>query len=325
MTTKSLVTWDEANPRTMSRRHEQQTAQILNNLILSGQLTNTGKASALVVPLASVTGLGTGVATALAINVGSSGAVAVNGSLGTATRSVANGTSASISNGTDLGTAFGFGATVTANYGTAVGGLATSASGGVAFGQGATAAVNAFALGVNTVAGGGSVAAGNTAMSTGLFSIAIGYQATSGGFDTTIVLGVQAAATATHQFVAGSDFGYVDNVYFGSGVVSTAPAGYIINGTGGSGSNVAGGSLTYAGGKGTGTATPGILSFKVSIPTTSGSTVQSLREGARVDGNTTAGETMLLLWDVNAAALVRVSVGANDSGGAGFKVLRVPN
>lgn len=45
----------------------------------------------------------------------------------------------------------------------------------------------------------------------------------------------------------------------------------------------------------------------------------------RVDNNATAGETRMLLWDVDNGTLERVSVGAADSGGAGFKVLRIPN
>ena len=43
------------------------------------------------------------------------------------------------------------------------------------------------------------------------------------------------------------------------------------------------------------------------------------------DASNTAGETRMLLWDVSAGTLKRVSVGAADSGGTGFKVLRVPN
>lgn len=43
------------------------------------------------------------------------------------------------------------------------------------------------------------------------------------------------------------------------------------------------------------------------------------------DSSTTAHDTRFLLWDVDAGALVRVSVGAANSGGTGFKVLRVPN
>lgn len=45
---------------------------------------------------------------------------------------------------------------------------------------------------------------------------------------------------------------------------------------------------------------------------------------ARVDANVTASETALLL-SIAGAAVQRVSVGANDSGGAGFRVLRVAN
>ena len=43
------------------------------------------------------------------------------------------------------------------------------------------------------------------------------------------------------------------------------------------------------------------------------------------DDNSTAGETRFMLWDVDNATLERVSVGIADSGGSGFKVLRIPN
>lgn len=51
----------------------------------------------------------------------------------------------------------------------------------------------------------------------------------------------------------------------------------------------------------------------------------SLIENARFDANTTAGNTRFLIYDVDNGTLARVSVGATDSGGAGFKVLRIPN
>jgi hypothetical protein len=44
-----------------------------------------------------------------------------------------------------------------------------------------------------------------------------------------------------------------------------------------------------------------------------------------IDLDETAGNTRMLLYDVDSAALQRVSVGADDSGGTGFKVLRIPN
>lgn len=46
---------------------------------------------------------------------------------------------------------------------------------------------------------------------------------------------------------------------------------------------------------------------------------------ARCDDNVTLEETRFLLWDITAGSLVRVSRGAADSGGTGFRVLRIPN
>ena len=46
---------------------------------------------------------------------------------------------------------------------------------------------------------------------------------------------------------------------------------------------------------------------------------------AAIAGSATATHTHLLIYDVDNATLERVSVGAADSGGAGFKVLRIPN
>jgi hypothetical protein len=43
------------------------------------------------------------------------------------------------------------------------------------------------------------------------------------------------------------------------------------------------------------------------------------------DNNTTPDETRFLLYDTTSNTLKRVSIGATDSGGTGFKVLRVPN
>lgn len=48
-------------------------------------------------------------------------------------------------------------------------------------------------------------------------------------------------------------------------------------------------------------------------------------EALRVDSNVTAAETRLLIYDVDNGTVERVSVGVADSGGAGFKLLRIPN
>ena len=46
---------------------------------------------------------------------------------------------------------------------------------------------------------------------------------------------------------------------------------------------------------------------------------------ARIDASSTTGETCLQIYDVDNATLERVTVGAADSGGAGYKALRIPN
>jgi hypothetical protein len=46
---------------------------------------------------------------------------------------------------------------------------------------------------------------------------------------------------------------------------------------------------------------------------------------ARFDASAVAGQTRMLVYDVDNGTLERVTVGAADSGGAGFKVLRIPN
>lgn len=51
----------------------------------------------------------------------------------------------------------------------------------------------------------------------------------------------------------------------------------------------------------------------------------ALAEAARFDKSATATHTGLMLWDADNATVERVTVGAADSGGTGFKVLRIPN
>jgi len=48
-------------------------------------------------------------------------------------------------------------------------------------------------------------------------------------------------------------------------------------------------------------------------------------EVARFDGSSTATHTRFMIYDVDNGTLERVTVGAADSGGVGFKVLRIPN
>jgi hypothetical protein len=106
---------------------------------------------------------------------------------------------------------------------------------------------------------------------------------------------------------------------------SSSPVAQRVQATGGNGTNIAGSKLTIHPGQSSGNATPAILALATTTVTTSGTTVQTLRDVMQCDGNTTAGETPMLLLDIDKGTLQRVSIGASDSGGAGFKVLRVPN
>jgi len=86
----------------------------------------------------------------------------------------------------------------------------------------------------------------------------------------------------------------------------------------------AGGDLILASGVSTGTGISKI-SLKTAPAGASGTGDNVNVENARIDSDATAGNTRFMLYDVDNGTLERVSVGAADSGGAGFKLLRIPN
>jgi hypothetical protein len=140
-----------------------------------------------------------------------------------------------------------------AGQGTGVGNNITASVQGSAFGYNAIASMQASAFG-----------AGATAAHT-----------------STIALGFGAFTTADHQLVIGAPdyFGtsaYINTVFIGNGVTNAAPSGFTLNATGGSGSNVAGAAITFAGGIGTGTGAGGNLIFQTSLAGSSSSTPNSL-------------------------------------------------
>lgn len=81
------------------------------------------------------------------------------------------------------------------------------------------------------------------------------------------------------------------SVVLGNGNTSAAPTAAVINATGGSGTDIAGASLTLAGGKGTGTGAPGAVNISTSTVGTTGTTLQTL--SARV--TVTAGGGVILV------------------------------
>jgi hypothetical protein len=111
-----------------------------------------------------------------------------------------------------------------------------------------------------------------------------------------VAIGVNSLITGSNQFIAGGigadtlNTTAITNVYFGSGVqgnqvAATNGISYTINGSGAFGGNRPGGSVTIAGGKGTGNATPGFVAFSTSTPLSSPAdslTLQTLTERARI-------------------------------------------
>ena len=74
----------------------------------------------------------------------------------------------------------------------------------------------------------------------------------------------------------------IDNsgyLYIGEGVTDATPANGIVNGTGGNGTNIAGGKLDLAGGKGTGNAEAGLVAVRYPLKVASGTALQALSSG----------------------------------------------
>ena len=89
--------------------------------------------------------------------------------------------------------------------------------------------------------------------------------------------------------------------------------------------NLAMGDLTVTAPLGTGNAIVGAINLRTGAVQASGATSQAARTGLSVQSSATAADTDILVFDVNNAALARVTVGIANSGGAGFKLLRIPN
>ncbi|MFA4879991.1 MAG: hypothetical protein WC650_00005, partial [Candidatus Doudnabacteria bacterium] len=122
------------------------------------------------------------------------------------------------------------------------------------------------------------------------------------GPDSSIVIGYNAQALTSNQFVVGSADAPINQMYLGEGIISATPQDLTINTTGGNGTNIAGGNLIFAGGKGTGNAAGGYISFKTSDAGASGTPLQSLTEKMRLTtgGNlgigTTSPDTLLEVY-----------------------------
>jgi hypothetical protein len=225
-------------------------------------------------------GLNAAVSGADALSVGYNAAANAN--------SVAVGSGAS-SVGATGGVAVGYNAAVSGfGASVAIGKNASAKDYSVAIGEGATinatSGQDAVAIGESSAATiqGVAIGSGSNAGSAGT---AIGYQASTAGGNDSIAIGHGATTTAVDQLVIGSGSPHaITQVVIGSGVTDTSPVGFTLQGTGGSGSNVAGASVALAGGQSTGNANGGDLNLKVSAPGSSGSSANSLATVASLSG-----------------------------------------
>lgn len=119
-------------------------------------------------------------------------------------------------------------------------------------------------------------AIGYQANCTSALGVALGYSASAAGGSWAVAIGPGATTTDASQFVSGSTNYPINNVYFGKGVTNAVPTAWTLNGTGGSGTNIAGGVLQIAGGKGTGNAAGGSVKIQASTAGASGTTLQTL-------------------------------------------------
>lgn len=110
------------------------------------------------------------------------------------------------------------------------------------------------------------------------------------------------------------------------GADSAPPADQTFKGPDGSGTNIAGASLTIAAGKGTGAGAGGNLDFQTAPIGASGSSANALVTAGRFDDEPLGGDaTRFMLLDLSDGIIKRVVFGADDLAGPGLKPLAVAN
>ncbi len=256
---------------------------------------------------------------------GSNVVIGINADVGAAINTaIAIGSSASVTGTAGSPIAIGTLAAAAQNYDISIGeqaGRFGTGGANVAIGFASLFGVNGSTTGENTIAIGFGTGQRITTASNGIYigylsgtnittgsgSTLLGYQAgdtlitganntliginsdvSTSSISGTIAIGANATATAANQFVAGGASFPASNVYFGNGVTNASPSGYVINGTGGTGSNIAGGSVTIAGGLGTGSGAGGSVIIQTAPAGSSGSTAGTLVERLAINSAGTA-------------------------------------
>jgi hypothetical protein len=136
-----------------------------------------------------------------------------------------------------------------------------------------------------------------------------------------LVIASQVAGSVTIQTNTGTDrivvHGTAAELYLGNGIINAAPTtNFVIQGTGGSGANIAGTSLDLSGGKGTGTGEPGFVAVRYPLRVAAGSTLQTLSTerfpvNTALYTNTTIGTTL-----TNSVVETSLFIGVTASAGS---------
>ncbi|MCP4856266.1 MAG: hypothetical protein GY903_17430 [Fuerstiella sp.] len=122
-------------------------------------------------------------------------------------------------------------------------------------------------------------------LTSGNYNSCFGYGAGgSAGSQYSVSVGISSRFTGSNQFVSGSNLYPITDLFFGKGVTNATPTAYTINGTGGSGTDIAGADVNIAGGIGTGTGAGGSVELKTAAAGSSGSTANTLTTRMKIDG-----------------------------------------
>lgn len=157
----------------------------------------------------------------------------------------------------------------------------------------------------------GRAASAGSGAGTSTSAIVIGAAATCHGGIDSLAIGPLATCTLGNQAVFGANaHGYLD-VYFGEGIANTTAASWTLHGTGGSGSDNAGGNLTIMPGLPTGAATGGQLSLNRTLVLATSSTVQTSVNGFAICESKTLSNTT-----ATTTTIVNIASASNSGGGA---------
>jgi len=207
-------------------------------------------------------------------------------------------------------------------------GNATAGSWAVAIGNttNTSAGVRSVAIGgtstaIATTSGDYSASVGGEVRGTGTAAYLYGYGIDGAAYNGIIGIGANFSFTANNQGILGANDGvyYVSNWYY-NGVTSTSPQSVILNAVGGSGSNVASASMSFAT-QATGNAASGNFKTRTSVKAASSSTLQSLTDRHVVSGKyvditggaaTTFGTLALTTSGTIAGGFIVYTVEAND-------------